>query len=325
MPRQVARRVIAALLLCLLVPALAGWSNGPSGGDSFGTHDWALFQANRLATARGVRWLDWSVAQPVTEDPDTVLHDTYHHVYDIWGSTYGDAPSRVQTLYDETVQHLRNGDSAAASRSFGLLAHYYADICNPLHTDQCSAETAIHSKYELAAQTYSDQPNKNSAWVVPDGVRYVPNAAEEAQQAATSSHASYALLVSEFSAKGMDARVVAITTQSLNRAANDLADLMSSAASDAHLAPQGGSQQSLDVSAPTSGSSATAEDSSAASPQREASGGANAVSTSSESAPGASSSGGPCAVQPLLFWAVVFAAFAGALFGVLRASKGEEG
>lgn len=249
-------------------------------------------------------------------------------VYDIWGSTYGDAPTRVQTLYDETVQHLRNGDSAAASRSFGLLSHYYADICNPLHTDQCSAETAIHSTYELAAQTYTDQPDENAAWVVPDGVRYVPNAAAEAKQAAVSSHASYALLVSEFSAKGMDATVVAITRQSLNRAANDLADLMSSAASDAHLAPQGGSQESVDASAPASGSPATpatAETTSVASPQREASGGANTVSPPSEPAPGASSSGGLSAVQTLLLWTVVSAAFAGALLGALRASRGGKG
>lgn len=321
--RHAVRRVSVALLLCVLLPALVGWSNGPNGGDSFGTHDWVLYEANRLATADGVRWLDWNVAQPATDDPDTVLHDTYHHVYDVWSSSYGDAPTRVAELYAETVSELKAGDRVAASKNFGLLAHYYADINNPLHTDQVPEEESIHSAYELAAQTYTDEPNKNSAWVVSDGLRYVPDATAETEQAATTSHGSYQLLVSEFTAKGMDAQVLAITRQSLNRAANDLADLIYSAARDALLPPlqrppdSTGTPALASESVTTSGSVAASR---AVSGQGTASANTAPASTPSEPVqPASSSEGGQ--PQTLLFWAVMSAAFAAALFGALRARE----
>jgi hypothetical protein len=324
MSREVAKRALAAFTLCLLALALSGWSNGLNGGDSFGTHDWVLYQANRLATAGGVRWLDWSVAQPATDDPDTVLHDTYHHVYDVWGSPYGDAPTRVQALYDETVRALHSGDREAASRSFGLLSHYYSDICQPMHTDQCPAENAIHSKYELAAQDYTDDPSGNVSWAVADGLVRVPDATAETVRAATSAHGSYSQLVSEFAARGMDAKVLAITRQSVNRAANDLADLLLSAERDSlagtSMNPRGPigtatlATQQVTVSA--TGAAAAVPSTVGTLPQA-----ATSATLPSGSPDDASSGGGAGAIRTPLFWIVVSAAFASALFGALYARR----
>jgi len=186
-------------------------------------------EANVVATASGYTWLDVDVAQLATDDPDSQLHDFYHHVYDVWGSSYGDAPTRVAALYAQTVAELKAGDRVAASRSFGLLSHYYSDINNPLHTDQVPQEKSVHSSYELAAQTYTDAPGENAAWVVPDGIQLVSDPAEETRLAAANAHRSYQGLVGNYSQGGMNPAVVAITSASLNRAANDLADLIASA------------------------------------------------------------------------------------------------
>jgi len=216
-------------MLCAAVGPIAGWSNGTSGGDSFGTHDWVIREANVVAAASGYTWLDVDVAQLASDDPDTQLHDTYHHVYDVWGSSYGDAPTRIAALYAETVAELRTGDRVAASRSFGLLSHYYSDINNPLHTDQVPQEKSVHSSYELAAQKYTDAPGENAAWVVPDGIQLVSDPAEETRLAAANAHRSYQGLVANYSQGRMNPAVVAITSSSLNRASNDLADLIASA------------------------------------------------------------------------------------------------
>jgi len=320
--RHAVRRAAVVLAVCLLIPALVGWSNGPDGGDGFGTHDWILSQASRLAVAGGVTWLDWSVAQPVTDDPDMVLHDTYHHVYDIWGSTYGDAPTRVQALYDETVQHLRAGDRASASRSFGLLSHYYSDICNPLHTDQCVAEEAIHSRYEQVAQTYTDQPDENRDWVVPDGLRQITDVTAETERAAATSHQSYVSLVTEFAAAGMDAQVVSITRMSLNRAANDLADLMFSAARDAQLQEPPAEPAESDVASHTVVATSGSGVAQVPAGQGHVSADTTSLSTSAESSATVPTSGGGPRV--LLFWTVMSAAFGAALFGALQRARVED-
>lgn len=236
MTRAIGLRLTAALLLCVLVVPLGGWSNGPDGGDGFGAHDWVLYRADQLARQAGYDWLQWRVAQPRTDDPDTVLHDFRHHVYDVWDDPYGDAPTRVQALYDETVSQLRAHDATAASATFGLLSHYYADACNPLHTDQSAEEERMHGRYETASQRHVDQPDENAGWVVPDGIARRRDAAQETRDAAATAHAAYARLVARYPAHGMDAEVTEITRVSLDRAANGLADLMASAAMDAGIA-----------------------------------------------------------------------------------------
>ena len=55
------------------------------------------------------------------------------------------------------------------------MAHYYADICNPMHTDQCAEEDPIHSDYESDAQEYTDAVGENRAWVSYDGYKATTN------------------------------------------------------------------------------------------------------------------------------------------------------
>ncbi len=216
--------VTVAMALLGATPAF-GWSNGDFGGGGYGTHDWVLAQANRIAGNEG--WVDLSAALPMTDDPDYVLRDWVHHTYDIWGAREGDAPDRIASLFDTAVTQLKAQDRTGASRTVGLLAHYYADINQPMHTDSSSTETnSVHLRYELKVDTYNKTPTQNQSWVVFDGIPTTlePRAASVA--AATTAHGSYSRLVSTYSRYGYNSTVASITKSQLNRAANGLADII---------------------------------------------------------------------------------------------------
>jgi hypothetical protein len=218
--------LLACVALVWLPAAAFAWSNGPNGADGFGTHDWVLREANRLAAQKNAGWVRLSVALPHTDDPDTIFHDTYYHVYDVWGSQYGNAPKKVVLYYGKALAARKAGNWTAASKMVGIMAHYYADICNPMHTDQSDAEDAIHSPYESDAQRYSDRPGENSSWARFDGYTATRNVTAYTRNTAAASHEQYAALVSGYASEGMSSGVVSITAQSLNRAANGLADLL---------------------------------------------------------------------------------------------------
>ena len=294
-----ARRIAGVALAVALVamPSAAhAWSNGHDHGNGFGTHDWVLYQANGIAKTAGAGWLDWGVAQPVTDDPDTVLHDSYHHVYDVTGDPYGDAPDRVTMLYGQVVSELRDGDRAAASRDFGLLSHYYSDICNPLHTDQTPREESVHSSYETAVQGYTDAPGEHGAWIVGRRRVRVADAAGYTRATAAGSHAYYTELVKDYAADGTrSARVMAITQTSLDRAVNGLADLLVSAQTDARAQAGASDMGAGDpgLSGPTSDQSTDAAepvDASAAVGASTTTAGASAVPPASVKAPSAAPS-----------------------------------
>ena len=218
--------VVAALVLLTLPGAALAWSNGPSGANGFGTHDWVLKEADRLAATQNAGWVRLSVALPKTDDPDTVFHDIYYHVYDVWGSKYGNAPKKVADYYAKALTARKAGDWRAASKYVGIMAHYYADICNPMHTDQSDAEERLHSAYESAAQHYTDAPGENRAWVRFNGYRATINVAGFTKDTAATSHKYYAALVKGYNSGGMSAAVLSITTRRMNRAVNGLADLI---------------------------------------------------------------------------------------------------
>jgi hypothetical protein len=225
------RLIVTTLLTCLLallLPAVAqAWSNGGDGGNGFGTHDWVLQEANRLAARQNSGWVKLQVALPRTDDPDTVFHDTYYHVYDVWGaSTYGDAPKKVFEYYRKALAARKAGDWTQASKFVGLMAHYYADICNPIHTDQCDAEDRMHSSYETAAQKYTDSKGENDGWVTFDGYKARTDVVAFTRTTASASHQYYSALVRGYNSGGMNAAVLSITKKSMNRAANGLADLI---------------------------------------------------------------------------------------------------
>lgn len=217
------------LVLAAALPSTAlAWANGPSGPDGFGTHDWVLHQANKHAASAGADWLDFSVAQPVTDDPDTVYFDHYHHAYDVWGEHYGDAPSHIGHVYATAVRQLRSGDTTSASRTLGLVSHYYSDVCNPLHTDKSDAERGMHLSYEMAVDLLTDEPGENAEWVSSDGAKYRADVVGMTRSVAASAHEYYGALVSQYTESGISA-VQTITATSLDRAVNGVADLIFSA------------------------------------------------------------------------------------------------
>lgn len=225
-PRLLIAGLVAVLATLLLPAAAAAWSNGDDGGDGFGTHDWVLQEARRVAATRGAGWLVLKTALPRTDDPDTEFRDFYYHVYDVWGSRYGDAPSKVLAYYRKALAARRSGNWTAASKYAGIMAHYYADICNPLHTDQSRAEERMHGSYESRAQTLTDAVGENRDWVSYDGYKPVTDVVGLTEDAAAASHRYYTALVKGYNSSGMNATVRSITRKRLNRAVNGLADLL---------------------------------------------------------------------------------------------------
>ena len=217
---------LSALILLLLPGAAFGWANGPDGPDSFGSHDWILQEGNRLAAQQDAAWVDLAVALPRTDDPDSVFHDFYYHVYDVSGDPYGDAPKKVMEYYGKALAARKAGKIAEASKWVGVMAHYYADICCPLHTDQIDAEDAMHSEYESDVDDYTDAAGENRDWVTYDGFTATKDVSGYAKSTAAAANKQYSALVEGYSAAGMSAAVVAITARSMNRAANGLADLI---------------------------------------------------------------------------------------------------
>lgn len=216
------------VLTVLLLPAAAwGWANGTGGADGFGTHDWVLREAARLAAGRGAGWVDLGVALPRTDDPDTRFHDFYYHVYDTTGGeVYGNAPRKVALYYAKALAARKAGKRALASRYAGILAHYYGDICCPLHTDQSDAEERMHSDYEGDVDGYTTYAGEHRSWVHDDGYQARGDVAAFARATAAASRESYASLVRRYDRDGMDGAVIGVTADSLDRAANGLADLL---------------------------------------------------------------------------------------------------
>ena len=229
---------IGLALLCAFPVFAMGWANGPQYGEGFGTHDWILYHANQSAVQQGYDWVDWPTAQSACDDPDMVLRDFYHHVYDRTGDPYGDSPVRVATLYRQAVSELRGGDRIAASRTLGLLSHYLSDTANPLHTDQTPAETGVHSSYEDALDDLTVSPGADSGLLTAHTVTPTKDAEALTVKLAADAHTDYAALVAGYAAAGNSPAVQAITARSLNAAVGGLADVVAGIAVDAG-APRG--------------------------------------------------------------------------------------
>jgi hypothetical protein len=225
-------------LTMLVAPASAfAWGNGSArSGNGFGTHDWVLTEANRMAATQGATWVNASIALPVTDDPDTRIRDTKDHVYDRWGKANGNAQKKVAYYYAQSVASLAAGDVDSASRSLGLLSHYYADVNNPLNTDNAKAESRMHSKYDSAIDSRLNAVAKNRSWVSYDGYDHVRDASASTVSAARSSHTYYKSLVGQYNKRGYNNKTVrAISYRSINRATNGLADIIVSIQEDAAL------------------------------------------------------------------------------------------
>lgn len=209
------------------------WGNGPQAGAGFGTHDWIVANANRFAVSQGTLWLDVDVAVRASGEPDLIPGDQYYHAYDRWGKRYGNAPARVAWLYTQAVTRLRKGDRAGASRSVGLLSHYYADACDPLHTDDSKFEPRIHGRFERVIDRSLGSAGSRPSWARYDGYQRVKYASATTVAAAKTTHKSYASFVKEYRRHGFSSKVQATGKKSLARATNGIADIIMSIQQDA--------------------------------------------------------------------------------------------
>ena len=228
MGRGVACLVVVALSLSALQTPAVEWSNGRSGTDSFGTHDWILDRA-ATAVAKEIPWLQLRVALRATDDPDTrdgIDHasGTWWHVWDEWGATYGGAPEAARVWAQRAARRHAAGRNRAASRAVWILAHIVGDVAQPMHTDSSDREEGVHSSYEIAVDGRSEIGDGLYAFGfdVPNRARPYARTVSVARQA----HLAYRDLVRIYDSRGYNRRVHRITKRQLNRAANALADLL---------------------------------------------------------------------------------------------------
>jgi hypothetical protein len=220
-------------LWCAFPTSALAWANGPQFGEGFGTHDWVLYHANQSAARQGYDWVDWATAQSASDDPDTVLRDSYYHVYDRTGDPYGDSPARASELYRQAVVELRSGDRIRASRTLGLLSHYLADTANPLHTDQTPAEKGMHARYEDAVDSQTGSPSADVGLLSAHSVVPTRDVKGLTVRLASDAHDDYIALVTGYTASGDSPQVQAITERSLNAAVGGVADAIAGIGADA--------------------------------------------------------------------------------------------
>ena len=232
---------IVSFSLLLATPALA-WQNGRAtrsmGAQS--TQQWILQEANEIALAAGVDWVDVQAAVTAVTTPDTRMHDFRFHTYDRWGpKRSGLAPLRVASSYEALLDALAAGDRSAASRHLGLLAHYYTDACNPLHTDDSRVERRrnAHRRYEQRVMRLLNRkaPNAaNGSAADAEVVEIASGLKEFTESEASAAHNDYRKLVRGFRRHGFEGRVVAVTTRTLERAVQGVASVIVRADKDKH-------------------------------------------------------------------------------------------
>lgn len=231
---------IAVLLAFAGVAPVAGWANGPSGGNGYGTHDWILDQALRYLAAEGVStsWVDREIALLATDDPDKieVAQDPdrdIEHVY-TGGGRRGGAIHRITEHYAAMLREYGSGDFDGASYQLGMLAHFYGDILVPYHTSRDAiGQTTKHHAYELLVDDSHRTPTSGSGWSIVGtswALKDVTNIRTTALAAAAYSRVRYTDLAANFDANDTTLSPVAntITREVLRRASGDLADIIQS-------------------------------------------------------------------------------------------------
>ncbi len=149
-----AARVAALLLLSLLFAACGS----PAGAWSYHTHRKIVSDAlSFLPTAFQERFRPFKdLMMKGSTDPDTVIKDFMNHVYHVNSRTGHDSAVRISSLFSQAVQQLKErGPGPEAAYTLGLIAHYVADLNQPLHTAGSEADIAesdYHSRFERDVQ-----------------------------------------------------------------------------------------------------------------------------------------------------------------------------
>lgn len=222
------RVLVAAISCCILAAATPhsalAWSNGTDGCNSFGTHDVILAAALAFSDET---WVVRRAAMRATDDPDCVdgidhASGSWWHVYDRWGDEWGGADEAARVWFGRMQTRLDAGNERGASRALGILAHIVGDVAQPMHTDSRDREDRIHPSYEDAV----DRRVLDYGFV--SNEREAAEPGPRVRRLARNAHESYFTLIRAYDAHGYNDTAHRITKSQLNRAANALADLLSS-------------------------------------------------------------------------------------------------
>lgn len=86
-------------------------------------------------------------------EPDTILKDFQNHVFHIHGYKMGNGPFRVEELAKEIVADIqKKAPRAQIAQKLGWLAHYIADLTQPLHTGVATWEGIEEKAYHAACE-----------------------------------------------------------------------------------------------------------------------------------------------------------------------------
>ena len=226
--------IVAAVALVAVsaAPAFA-WANGGDGGNAYGTHDWVLEHAIKLAGSKA-SWVDVPTALLASDDPDgtdgthTATSSLLHVYYD---STYvaQGGPNAAAQHYYRLVTAYKAGNYKEASRQLGLMSHYYADVTQPFHTYKDQNKT-LHESYEHAVSDETRTYAMSSDLLVVRSRKSVTDVRAYAVAAGKYSRARYDALETAYSANKVVTKsnptARAITRYTLSRATNDLADII---------------------------------------------------------------------------------------------------
>ena len=154
------------------------------------------------------------------------------HLYYISSAKQG-GPQAVADHYALMVAAISADDTMTANRELGVLSHYYADVLSPFHTLSYGSGSLEygrdHYRYEAAVTTITQSPEAHSEWISPLTPRPMTDVRARAIQAALYSRTKTLGLLTKYGDfMSYDPTGDAQTHVLLNRAANDLADLIRS-------------------------------------------------------------------------------------------------
>lgn len=252
-PRIAVSIVLALVCAGVPVPAL-GWGNGS--GDGYGSHDWIVDAAVAVLDGRAADWFDAGTARLATDDPDTVEDrgTKAEHVYRDSGRR-GGAVARISAEYDLAMASYQRGvaardagDAATATEAFrdaslhiGLLAHFVGDISQPFHTaTEGIALATLHKDYERLVDAQQRTPDAKPEWRSPvRTVHAIANVRRTAIATAAYSRSHFADVYAVLTTDGavLTPELDAITGLLMQRAAEDLADIIWSISQGVGAAP----------------------------------------------------------------------------------------
>jgi len=239
--------------LAIVSPALGAqiiytpqWGNGGTLDNAWHCgHGWIMANAVKMAANHGAKWVNADLAVSRSTWPDLVFEDHIDHNYNrwgnypspynkSWGTRFGNPQIKVQQYYNAAVAALGRGDTSTASEDIGLMSHYFADIHQPMHTEESALEgNENHFAYERAVDARLEDWTDHQDWIHDDGYQYIPNASAFTVSEAIDSHTHYWTLVDNWVYDGWNSTVANITATQLNRSVNGLSDLIVSAQYDA--------------------------------------------------------------------------------------------